>query len=67
MPRVEKCSSHTIDVARVIISENRENLTASNALTELKIWDETSIPGGLSAWDLNPFFKRNLKIAWMGG
>jgi hypothetical protein len=45
----------------------RENLEACNTLSELKIWAEASIPGGLSAWDLNPFFKRNLKIAWLGG
>jgi rhodanese-related sulfurtransferase len=45
----------------------RENLAACNSLTELKIWAIASLPGGLAAWDLNPFFKRNLKIAWLGG
>jgi transcription initiation factor TFIIH subunit 4 len=45
----------------------RENSTACETLTELKIWSEASISGGLTAWDLNPSFKRNLKIAWLGG
>ncbi|CAO1419613.1 unnamed protein product [Diamesa serratosioi] len=45
----------------------KENLTSSNCLTELKIWKETSIAGGLSAWELCPIFKRNLKIALLGG
>lgn len=46
---------------------DRDNLAACNSLTELKIWAIASLPGGLAAWDLNPFFKRNLKIAWLGG
>jgi transcription initiation factor TFIIH subunit 4 len=45
----------------------RENMIACNSLTELKIWSTSQVPGGLSAWELNPFFKRNLKIAWLGG
>jgi transcription initiation factor TFIIH subunit 4 len=45
----------------------RENSAACDSLTELKIWSEASISGGLAAWDLNPSFKRNLKIAWLGG
>lgn len=46
---------------------SKENLAACEALTELRIWTEASISGGLTAWDLNPSFKRNLKIAWLGG
>jgi transcription initiation factor TFIIH subunit 4 len=46
---------------------NSENLASCEALTELKIWSESSISGGLIAWDLNASFKRNLKVAWLGG
>jgi transcription initiation factor TFIIH subunit 4 len=42
-------------------------LASQNALTELKIWKEASIPGGLAAWELCPVFKKNLKIALLGG
>lgn len=45
----------------------KENLAACDSLSELRIWSEASISGGLTAWDLNPSFKRNLKIAWLGG
>lgn len=39
----------------------------SDALSELNVWKIVSIPGGLKAWELTPTFKRNLKIALLGG
>lgn len=35
-------------------------------LKKLCIWNETSIPGGLLAWDMNKSFRYNLKVALLG-
>ena len=35
---------------------------ANEALTELGVWQETSMPGGLPAWILKNTFRHNLKI-----
>ncbi|XP_043283266.1 general transcription factor IIH subunit 4 [Venturia canescens] len=37
------------------------------ALNELSVWKEASIPGGLPGWILNSTFKKNLKIVLLGG
>lgn len=36
-------------------------------LTELRIWEEAAMPGGLPAWILDRVFRSNLKIALVGG
>ncbi|XP_005176744.1 general transcription factor IIH subunit 4 [Musca domestica] len=45
----------------------KEQASSTNILTELNVWRTTTIPGGLSAWELCPTFKKNLKIALLGG
>lgn len=40
---------------------------AIEALTVLKMFNETSMAGGLQAWTLNPNFKKNYKMAVLGG
>ncbi|TMW50221.1 hypothetical protein DOY81_004722 [Sarcophaga bullata] len=45
----------------------KEQQASTNTLTELNVWRTTAIPGGLSAWELCPTFKKNLKIALLGG
>lgn len=45
----------------------REHISVSKVLTELSVWHEAAIPGGLPGWILSPTFKRNLKIALCGG
>lgn len=45
----------------------REHHIVSKALTELSVWQEAGIPGGLLGWILSPTFKKNLKIALLGG
>ena len=40
---------------------------ANEALTELGVWQETSMPGGLPAWILKNTFRHNLKIVLTGG
>lgn len=45
----------------------REHVSVSKVLSELSVWQEAGIPGGLVGWILTPTFKRNLKIALLGG
>ncbi|KAJ8983386.1 hypothetical protein NQ317_010479 [Molorchus minor] len=46
---------------------SKEHLYVSKVLSELSVWQEASIPGGLLGWILSPTFKRNLKVALLGG
>ncbi|VEN54900.1 unnamed protein product [Callosobruchus maculatus] len=48
-------------------SFSKEHIYISKVLTELSLWQEAAIPGGLLGWILSPTFKRNLKIALLGG
>ncbi|XP_018329175.1 general transcription factor IIH subunit 4 [Agrilus planipennis] len=45
----------------------KEHSHVCNVLSELSVWQEASIRGGLAGWLLSPTFKRNLKIALLGG
>uniref|UniRef100_A0A4Y0BGE2 General transcription factor IIH subunit 4 n=1 Tax=Anopheles funestus TaxID=62324 RepID=A0A4Y0BGE2_ANOFN len=45
----------------------KENTSVSQVLTELGVWRSAAYPGGLAAWELCPTFKKNLKIALLGG
>ena len=40
---------------------------ASTALSDLGIWKDTAMPGGLPAWILDKTFRTNLKIVMIGG
>lgn len=44
-----------------------ESKTASKVLSELKIWLEQPLPGGLPGWILNKTFRENLRVALLGG
>ncbi|CAG9832663.1 unnamed protein product [Diabrotica balteata] len=46
---------------------SKEHTYATKVLAELTLWQEAAIPGGLLGWILSPMFKRNLKIALLGG
>jgi len=46
---------------------NKEHNFVTKVLTELNVWTEGSLPGGLIGWILSHTFKRNLKIALLGG
>lgn len=45
----------------------KEHAQATTLLSELMMWRSAAIPGGLPAWELTPTFKKNLKIALLGG
>ncbi|XP_033122552.1 general transcription factor IIH subunit 4-like [Anneissia japonica] len=40
---------------------------ASRVLSDLRIWHDRTLPGGLAGWILNPIFRNNLKTALLGG
>lgn len=46
---------------------SKEHALSTSTLSELMIWRSAAIPGGLPAWELMPTFKKNLKIALLGG
>ncbi|KAJ8949377.1 hypothetical protein NQ314_008237 [Rhamnusium bicolor] len=46
---------------------SKEHIFVSKVLSELSVWQEAAIPGGLLGWILSPTFKRNLKVALLGG
>ncbi|KAL3289193.1 hypothetical protein HHI36_003628 [Cryptolaemus montrouzieri] len=46
---------------------SKEHVYVSKVLSELSVWQEASIPGGLLGWILSPTFKKNLKITLLGG
>lgn len=45
----------------------KEQSKACESLTELSVWQEAPIPGGLPGWILAQAFKKNLKVALLGG
>ncbi|XP_049877411.1 general transcription factor IIH subunit 4 [Pectinophora gossypiella] len=45
----------------------KEQSKACEALSELSVWQEAPIPGGLPGWILAQSFKKNLKVALLGG
>lgn len=46
---------------------SKEHAMATSILGDLAMWRSAAIPGGLPAWELTPTFKKNLKIALLGG
>ena len=40
---------------------------SSKSLSDLGIWKETSMPGGLPAWILDKTFRSNLRVVLIGG
>ncbi|KAH9639024.1 hypothetical protein HF086_003555 [Spodoptera exigua] len=45
----------------------KEQAKACEALSELSVWQEAPIPGGMPGWMLAQSFKKNLKVALLGG
>lgn len=46
---------------------SKEHGQATSTLSELMVWRSVAIPGGLPGWELMPTFKKNMKIALLGG
>ncbi|XP_028161389.1 general transcription factor IIH subunit 4 [Ostrinia furnacalis] len=45
----------------------KEQNKACEALSELSVWQEAPIPGGMPGWMLAQSFKKNLKVSLLGG
>jgi transcription initiation factor TFIIH subunit 4 len=45
----------------------KEHNEVAQVLSGLRVWQEAAIPGGLPGWIMNSAFKRNMKIALLGG
>ncbi|XP_063225175.1 general transcription factor IIH subunit 4 isoform X2 [Bacillus rossius redtenbacheri] len=45
----------------------KEHAAVVKILSDLRVWQEAAIPGGLPGWILNVTFKKNMKIALLGG
>ncbi|KAJ0174375.1 hypothetical protein K1T71_010521 [Dendrolimus kikuchii] len=45
----------------------KEQAKSCEALSELSVWQEAPIPGGMPGWMLAQSFKKNLKVALLGG
>ncbi|KAJ8300233.1 hypothetical protein KUTeg_021752 [Tegillarca granosa] len=44
-----------------------EHRSSSQVLTDLRVWHEQAIAGGLPGWTLNSIFRQNMKVALLGG
>ncbi|GAB6030558.1 hypothetical protein CHUAL_007424 [Chamberlinius hualienensis] len=45
----------------------KDHVQATQILKELRIWVESTIPGGLVGWILNPVFRKSLRTCILGG
>ncbi|XP_004926208.1 general transcription factor IIH subunit 4 [Bombyx mandarina] len=45
----------------------KEQAKACTTLSELSVWQEAPIPGGMPGWMLAQSFKKNLKVSLLGG
>ncbi|XP_046387995.1 general transcription factor IIH subunit 4 [Ischnura elegans] len=64
---VEQPVPQAVVASWVTQTYSKEHLEVVQILNELRVWQEAAIPGGLPGWILNPTFKKNLKIALLGG
>ena len=44
-----------------------EQAASCKTLAELRIWHEHSLPGGMQGLKLNEIFRKNLRVALLGG
>ncbi|XP_059481929.1 general transcription factor IIH subunit 4 [Neocloeon triangulifer] len=64
---VEQSVPQAVVASWVSQAYSKEHLEVVGVLTELRVWQETSLTGGLTGWILNSTFKKNMKIALLGG
>ncbi|XP_066294463.1 general transcription factor IIH subunit 4-like [Branchiostoma lanceolatum] len=51
----------------VVSGNHGEHLRAVSQLSDLRVWHEHQISGGLAGWILSPTFRANLRTALLGG
>ncbi|XP_072942399.1 general transcription factor IIH subunit 4 [Epargyreus clarus] len=64
---VEQPVPQAVVASWVTQTHAKEQSKACEALSELSVWQEAPIPGGLPGWMLAQSFKKNLKVALLGG
>ncbi|XP_041984335.1 general transcription factor IIH subunit 4 [Aricia agestis] len=64
---VEQAVPQAVVASWITQTHAKEQTKACEALSELSVWQEAPIPGGLPGWMLSHSFKRNLKVALLGG
>ncbi|CAH0724124.1 unnamed protein product, partial [Brenthis ino] len=64
---VEQPVPQAVVASWVTQTHAKEQSKACEALSELSVWQEAPIPGGLPGWILSQSFKKNLKVALLGG
>ncbi|CAH2240924.1 jg9660 [Pararge aegeria aegeria] len=64
---VEQPVPQAVVASWVTQTHAKEQSKACEALSELFVWQEAPIPGGLPGWMLSQSFKKNLKVALLGG
>ncbi|CAG9564351.1 unnamed protein product [Danaus chrysippus] len=64
---VEQPVPQAVVASWVTQTHAKEQHKACEALSELSVWQEAPIPGGLPGWMLSQSFKKNLKVALLGG
>ncbi|XP_072024475.1 general transcription factor IIH subunit 4-like [Amphiura filiformis] len=64
---VDKPVAKTAVESWVMKTHQDEHREAVELLSVLRLWHDSSLPGGLPGWLLNPIFRTNLKTALLGG
>ncbi|XP_071948018.1 general transcription factor IIH subunit 4-like [Antedon mediterranea] len=64
---VDQPISKTAISSWVSNQHQQEHNQAARVLSDLRIWHDRTLPGGLAGWVLNPVFRNNLKTALLGG
>lgn len=64
---VEQAVPQAVVSSWVSQAYSKDHSAVVEVLSELRVWQEASLPGGLTGWILNPTFKKNMKIALLGG
>ncbi|XP_068620323.1 general transcription factor IIH subunit 4 [Battus philenor] len=64
---VEQPVPQAVVASWVSATHAKEQSKSCEALSELSVWQEAPIPGGLPGWILAQSFKKNLKVALLGG
>ncbi|KAL5011470.1 hypothetical protein ScPMuIL_010021 [Solemya velum] len=64
---VEQSVSQAVVSLWVANKHQAEFKDAVKALSELRVWQEKAITGGIMGWNLNHTFRQNMKIALLGG
>ncbi|XP_060065696.1 general transcription factor IIH subunit 4-like [Ylistrum balloti] len=64
---VEQAVSQSVVAMWVTNKHQNEHKTSARVLSELRVWQEQGMVGGLPGWTLSPTFRQNMRVALLGG